>query len=102
MEIVTKLPAPAKNALVPFIAKVVIVCVLVFINIEFKALDEICRYEEYDTKKREFIDLERFLQVLTRFCNHVIPRLVSSGLLFYLGICCGYIGFVQLGWVKPK
>ena len=102
MEIVTKLPAPAKNALVPFIVKVVIVSILVFINIEFKALDEICRHEEYDTKKCKLIDFERFLEVLARFCNYIIPHLVSSGLLFYLGICCGYMGFVQLGWIKPK
>ena len=98
MEIVTKLPAPAKTALFPFIAKVVMVCVLVFINIEFKALDEICLYEGYDTKKCKIVDLERFLDLLTRFCNYI----VSSGLLFYLGVCCGYMGFVQLGWVKPK
>ena len=34
--------------------------------------------------------------------NDTIPRLVASALTAYIGVCCGYVGLVHLGFVMPK
>lgn len=47
------------------------------------------------------VNLESVGGTVMHFLEEVLPRLVASSLMFYIGICCSYVGLVHLKVIKP-
>jgi len=92
MELTTKLPAPSNTSIISVISKIAIIALFLFLIVK----------DSHDENPKDISNLEEYHDTsspIAHFINDTLPKLVASGLTFYVGICCGYVGLVHLGWL---
>lgn len=93
MELTTRLPAPSNTSIICVIIKIAIILLFLFLIVEDS------HENPKDISHQEYHDTTSSSSPMAHFINDTLPRLVASGLTFYVGICCGYVGLVHLGWL---
>lgn len=93
MELTTTLPAPSNTSIISVILKIAIIALFLFL---------IVKDSNGNPKDINILHLEEYYDAsstIAHIINDILPKLVASGLTFYVGICCGYVGLVHLGWL---